>query len=148
MASLMTEGEGDAAGESAVSQGLPHAITSGLTVAADRPTIDYFKQFPGLDAGPGYEGPGYWELPIPVMKPIDVDLKDVVIYDGDGYPALRAQQSAYTIKQLNDYAQGARYAGASDKNPASPNGYIMATIAKRLTPEDIRNLASYLQGIR
>ena len=33
-------------------------------------------------------------------------------------------------------------------NPASANGYIMATIAKRLTAEDIRNLASYVQGLR
>ena len=65
-----------------------------------------------------------------------------------GYPALRAQQSVYTMKQLNDYAQGTRYAGATTAIPASPNGYIMATIAKRLTPEDIRDLASYVQGLR
>jgi cytochrome c553 len=65
-----------------------------------------------------------------------------------GYPALRAQQSVYTVKQLNDYAQGTRYAGATAQNKASPNGYIMATIAKRLTPDEIRNLASYVQGLR
>lgn len=65
-----------------------------------------------------------------------------------GYPALRAQQSVYTIKQLNDYAQGTRYSGATAANPASPNGYIMATIAKRLPPEEIRNVASYVQGLR
>ena len=65
-----------------------------------------------------------------------------------GYPALRGQQSVYTMKQLNDYAQGSRYAGANAQNPASPNGYIMTTIAKRLTPEDIRNVASYVQGLR
>src|SRR5881227_3869533 len=49
-----------------------------------------------------------------------------------GYPALRAQQSVYVVKQLNDYASGARYAGA--KNPAAPsrNGAMMLTIAKRL----------------
>jgi cytochrome c553 len=65
-----------------------------------------------------------------------------------GYPALRAQQSVYVIKQLNDYASGARYSGA--KNPAAPsrNGAMMLTIAKRLTPEDIRNVASYVQGLR
>jgi cytochrome c553 len=65
-----------------------------------------------------------------------------------GYPALRAQQSVYVIKQLNDYASGARYPGA--KNPALPsrNGAMMLTIAKRLTPEDIRNVASYVQGLR
>jgi len=55
------------------------------------------------------------------------------------FPALRGQQSVYLAKQLNDYASGARATG--------PNG-IMQTIAKRLSPEDIRHLASYLQGIR
>lgn len=55
------------------------------------------------------------------------------------FPALGGQQSVYLAKQLNDYASGARTTG--------PNG-IMETIAKRLSPEDIRNLASYLQGIR
>jgi cytochrome c553 len=55
------------------------------------------------------------------------------------FPALRGQQSVYVMKQLNDYASGAR--------PTGPNG-IMQTIAKRLSPDDIRNLASYLQGLR
>jgi cytochrome c553 len=55
------------------------------------------------------------------------------------FPALRGQQSVYVVKQLNDYASGAR--------PTGPNG-IMQTIAKRLSADDIRNLASYLQGIR
>jgi cytochrome c553 len=65
-----------------------------------------------------------------------------------GYPALRAQQSVYVVKQLNDYASGTRYSGA--KNPAQPsrNGAMMLTIAKRLTPEDVRNVASYVQGLR
>lgn len=65
-----------------------------------------------------------------------------------GYPALRAQHAVYTMKQLNDYAHGTRYAGATPDKPATPNAAIMATIAKRLTPEDIRNVASYLQGMR
>src|ERR1700726_1092268 len=55
------------------------------------------------------------------------------------FPALRGQQSGYVMKQLNDYASGARSTG--------PNG-IMQTIAKRLSPEDIRNVASYVQGLR
>jgi hypothetical protein len=65
------------------------AIPTSLAVSADQPTINYFKQFPGLDAGKAYEGLGFWELPIPVMNSIDVDLRDVVIYDGEGYPSLR-----------------------------------------------------------
>jgi cytochrome c553 len=64
------------------------------------------------------------------------------------YPSLRAQHSVYTVKQLNDYAKDTRYPGASAEKPATPNAAIMATIAKRLTPEDIRNVASYLQGMR
>jgi cytochrome c553 len=64
------------------------------------------------------------------------------------YPALRAQHSVYTVKQLNDYAKDARYPGAVAGKPATPNAVIMSTIAKRLTPEDIRDVASYLQGMR
>jgi cytochrome c553 len=55
------------------------------------------------------------------------------------FPALRGQQSGYFAKQLNDYASGARTTG--------PNG-IMQTVAQRLSPEDIRNLAAYVKGIR
>jgi cytochrome c553 len=64
-----------------------------------------------------------------------------------GYPALRAQQSVYVVKQLNDYANGARYSGP---NPAAatPNGIMMFTIAKRLSAQQIRDVASYVQGMR
>jgi cytochrome c553 len=64
-----------------------------------------------------------------------------------GYPALRAQQSVYVIKQLNDYASGARYTGTNAAQ-ATPNAIMMFTIAKRLTPEQMRNVASYVQGMR
>ena len=64
-----------------------------------------------------------------------------------GYPALRAQQSVYVVKQLNDYASSVRYTG-TNVNTADPNSVMMLTIAKRLTPEDIRNVASYVQGMR
>ncbi len=67
-----------------------------------------------------------------------------------GYPALRAQHSVYTVKQLQDYLTRNRY-----RDPANPatvhatrNSVMMTTIAARLTPEDIRNVASYLQGLR
>jgi cytochrome c553 len=64
------------------------------------------------------------------------------------YPALRAQHSVYTVKQLTDYSKDSRYPGAAAGKPATPNAVIMATIAKRLTPEDIRDVASYVQGMR
>jgi len=64
-----------------------------------------------------------------------------------GYPALRAQQSVYVVKQLNDYASGARYTGA-EVTKSDPNSVMMLTLAKRLTPEEIRDVASYVQGMR
>jgi cytochrome c553 len=64
-----------------------------------------------------------------------------------GYPALRAQQAVYVVKQLNDYANGTRYSAANPAQ-ASRNGVMMFTLAKRLTPEQIRDVASYLQGMR
>jgi nicotinamidase-related amidase len=60
-----------------------------LTLSSDRPVADYFRQFPGLDAGARYNGPGFWEGPIPVTKDIDADPDDVVIFDAEGYDALR-----------------------------------------------------------
>ena len=64
-----------------------------------------------------------------------------------GYPALRAQQSVYVVKQLNDYASGARYSSPSPA-AATANGIMMFTIAKRLSAEQIRDVASYVQGMR
>jgi nicotinamidase-related amidase len=64
-------------------------LPDGITVSKDKPVTDYFKQFPGLDAGPRYNGPGYWDLPVPVTKEVDYHPDDVVIYDRQGYEPLR-----------------------------------------------------------
>jgi cytochrome c553 len=55
------------------------------------------------------------------------------------FPALHGQQSVYVSKQLHDYQSGARTTG--------PNN-IMQTIARRLSEDDMRNVAAYVQGIR
>jgi cytochrome c553 len=66
-----------------------------------------------------------------------------------GYPALQAQHAVYTIKQLDGYANATRYTRDADGKPqAGANAAIMATIAARLTAEDRRNVASYVQGLR
>ena len=52
--------------------------------------IDYFKQFPGLDAGPRYNNAGFWNLPIPVTRDVTVHDDDVVIYDAEGYAVLKS----------------------------------------------------------
>ena len=60
-----------------------------LTVSKSHPVRDYFRQFRGLDASPRYNNAGYWDLPIPVCSDIDVFPEDVVLYDQQGYPALK-----------------------------------------------------------
>jgi nicotinamidase-related amidase len=60
-----------------------------LQLSRDTPVIDYFRQLPGLDAGPRYNNSGFWDLPIPVTRDIDADADDIVIYDAEGYPPLR-----------------------------------------------------------
>src|SRR3984893_11422427 len=60
-----------------------------LRLSADTPAVDYFRQLPGLDAGPRFNSAGFWDLPIPVAKPIEVHPDDAVIYDADGYPSLK-----------------------------------------------------------
>ena len=66
-----------------------------------------------------------------------------------GYPALRAQHSVYLVKQLNAYGADVRY--SKDEHGVSyggDNAGIMHTIASRLNDEDMRNVASYIQGMR
>jgi cytochrome c553 len=55
------------------------------------------------------------------------------------YPALRAQHSLYTYLQLRAYASGERKPVGND---------MMQTIAARMTDEEMRAVASYLQGLR
>jgi hypothetical protein len=64
-------------------------VPAKLTLRKDVPGPDYFRQFPGLDAGPKFNNAGFWDLPIPVAAPIEVAPDDVVFYDADGYDALR-----------------------------------------------------------
>ncbi len=60
-----------------------------LKLSADKPVVDYFRQFPGLDAGARYNGAGFWDLPIPVTRDAQAHPDDVIIYDAAGYEALK-----------------------------------------------------------
>ena len=68
-------------------QGEP--LPAKIPVRPGREVIDYFAAFPGLDAGPRYNGDGFWKLPIPVSTAVTVDPADIVIYDAEGYGPLR-----------------------------------------------------------
>jgi nicotinamidase-related amidase len=79
-------------------QGGPLAAT--LALSNETPVIDYFKQFPGLDPGPRFNGPGYWDLPIPVTKDVTYHPDDVVIYDQEGYAAMRDFLKANRVRHV------------------------------------------------
>jgi nicotinamidase-related amidase len=69
-------------------------------LSADKPVIDYFRQFPGLDAGARYNGEGFWKLPIPVTRDIDVHPDDLVIYDAEGYEPLKVFLKAQGVRHV------------------------------------------------
>ncbi|HVW01268.1 MAG TPA: isochorismatase family protein [Planctomycetaceae bacterium] len=64
-------------------------LPSELTLSAKTPVVDYFRQFPGLDAGAKFNRAGFWDLPIPVSTSVTVDADDIVIYDSEGYESLK-----------------------------------------------------------
>jgi hypothetical protein len=82
------------------------ALPETLQLSRDKPVIDYFRGFPGLDAGARYNGEGFWGLPIPVTSDINVDPQDIVIYDAQGYEPLREflQQQGVRNVLLTGYA--------------------------------------------
>jgi cytochrome c553 len=115
----------------------------------------YSRQTPaGLEADPSY-----WEAGKVLYRGGDVrrDIPACIACHGPigrgvpaaGYPALQAQHSVYTVRQLNAYADDTRYA-RDDKGRSlgTANAHMMNTISARLTAEERRDLASYLQGMR
>lgn len=71
-----------------------------LTFKTATPVVEYFKQFPGLDAGEHFNGKGFWDLPIPVIRGIETRPDDVMIYDGEGYDPLREFLKAQGIRHV------------------------------------------------
>lgn len=65
------------------------SLPATLTLSKDKPVRDYFDQFKGLDATARFNNEGFWDLPIPVCADVDVFSEDVVLYDQQGYPALK-----------------------------------------------------------
>ncbi len=55
------------------------------------------------------------------------------------YPSIYGQGAMYTEKQLNDYANGVR----TSIGPVQ----IMQDISKKLSPEEIKAVSSYIQGL-
>lgn len=71
-----------------------------LMLSQDKPVIDYFQQFPGLDSSARYNNTGFWQLPIPVTTDVDVHPDDVVIYDAEGYEPLKKFLHASGVRHV------------------------------------------------
>jgi nicotinamidase-related amidase len=122
-----------------------------LTLSRDLPVRDYFQQFPGLDAGAKFNGAGYWDLPIPVTRDIDVHPDDVVIYDAAGYAPLRDFLKKNGVRHvlLTGYATDMCYcrttAGyqnlARDFNVFLVGDATLATFPSNATPRFATNAA-------
>jgi len=65
------------------------ALQKSLKLSKDLPVVDYFKEFPGLQAGDRCNNAGFWSMPVPVCSDVTMHDNDVVIYDADGYDVLR-----------------------------------------------------------
>lgn len=76
------------------------ALPTAIPVDAETPTLGYFRAFPGLDSGAKYDPKGFWDLPIPVMRQIEVAPDDVVIYDAEGYAPLRDFLKAQGVRHV------------------------------------------------
>ena len=65
------------------------ALPRELKLSCDLPVVDYFRQFPHLQADAKSNHAGFWDFPIPVNSAITMHDDEVVVYDQQGYDALR-----------------------------------------------------------
>lgn len=122
-----------------------------LKLSKAKPVVDYFKQFRGLDAGPRFNNAGFWQLPIPVTRDIDVHPDDVVIYDTPGYAPLKRFLEEQKIRHvlLTGYATDMCYckttAGyqnlSKDFNVFLVGDATLATYPANSTPKFATNAA-------
>lgn len=122
-----------------------------LTLSGGSVVADYFKQFPGLDAGPRYNGAGFWDLPIPVTRDITVHPDDVVIYDRAGYGPLRDFLTKHGVRHvlLTGYATDMCYCRTTagyqnlsrDFNVFLVGDATLATFPANATPRYATNAA-------
>ena len=103
------------------------------------------------DAGPRYNNAGFWDLPIPVTKDIDVHPDDVVVYDRQGYAPLKAFLQKHGVRHvlLTGYATDMCFARttagyenlAKDFNVFLVGDATLATFPANATPRFATNAA-------
>lgn len=69
-------------------------------LSTDKPVVDYFRSFPGLTAHNDFNGPGFWQLPVPVTSDVTVDPRDILIFDVEGYEPLKTFLQKHHIRHV------------------------------------------------
>ena len=64
------------------------------------PLHDYFSKTVNIDAGDEYNGPGFWDLPIPLLQGLDFGINDIVLYDDEGYDRISSYLKNLGIRHI------------------------------------------------
>ena len=133
------------------------SVPATLALSNDLPVVDYFRHFPGLSADDHYNGPGFWKMPIPVLRTLDTTPDDVVIYDAEGYEVMRDFLRKHKIRHVlltgycTDMCYKATTAGymnlRKDFNVFLVGDATLATFPANKTPAYATNAALSLAAI-
>jgi nicotinamidase-related amidase len=55
----------------------------------ESPVRSYMDQTPSTEHGTRRNGPGFWNLPMPIATAVECGPRDMVFYDGEGYDKVR-----------------------------------------------------------
>jgi nicotinamidase-related amidase len=64
-------------------------LVTEIALDPEHPARSYMQQTPSTDAHSGYNGEGFWKLPMSLHAALDRRPKDLVFYDGEGYEKVR-----------------------------------------------------------
>lgn len=64
------------------------------------PLTSYFLEMPSSHANTAYNGSGFKELPVPLVKGLARTANEIVLYDGDGYDSIRNYLKSRGIRHI------------------------------------------------
>jgi hypothetical protein len=71
-----------------------------LLLDANTPVKSYFSLTPSTDDSVYYNGPGYGQLPIPIVKSLELRKNDIVFYDDEGYQKVRDYLKSKGVRHI------------------------------------------------
>jgi hypothetical protein len=76
------------------------SLRAEIELDPEHPARSYMQQTPSTDARTGYNGEGFWELPMPVHAALDRRPTDLVFYDAEGYEKVRDYLKSRGIRHV------------------------------------------------